>query len=53
LTVREQLQIEVGQKLQVIAFDRRIEFLPIEPASRLRGFLPGISTEVPHEDDRT
>jgi AbrB family looped-hinge helix DNA binding protein len=53
LAVREQLQIEVGQKLQVIAIDRRIEFLPIEPASRLRGFLPGISTEVPHEDGRT
>lgn len=52
LAVREQLQIEAGQKLQVIAFDRRIEFLPIEPAARLRGFLSGISSEVPREDDR-
>jgi AbrB family looped-hinge helix DNA binding protein len=50
--VREQLQIEVGQKLQVVAFDRRIEFLTIEPAKQLRGFLAGIATDVPREDDR-
>ena len=50
--VREQLQIEAGQKLQVIAFDRRIELLPIESARELRGFLAGIATDVPREDDR-
>jgi AbrB family looped-hinge helix DNA binding protein len=50
--VREQLNIEAGQKLQVVAFDRRIELLPIEPAQRLRGFLSGIATDVPREDDR-
>ncbi len=52
LAVREQLRIEAGQKLQVIAFDRRIEFLPIEPARQLRGFLSGIATDIPREDDR-
>lgn len=52
LAVREQLNIEAGQKLQVVAFDRRIELLPIEPARRLRGFLAGIATDVPREDDR-
>jgi AbrB family looped-hinge helix DNA binding protein len=52
LAVREQLRIEAGQKLQVVAFDRRIELLPIEPAQRLRGFLAGIATDVPREDDR-
>lgn len=51
LAVRNALQIEAGQKLQVIAFDRRIELLPIEPAARLRGFLAGIDTDVPREDD--
>jgi AbrB family looped-hinge helix DNA binding protein len=51
--VREQLQIEAGQKLQVLAFDRRIELLPIEPARNLRGFLAGIDTDVPREEDRT
>lgn len=53
LAVREQLQIEAGQKLQVVAFDHRIELLPIEPARRLRGFLGGIGTDVPREDDRS
>ncbi len=50
--IREQLGIEAGQKLQVIAFDRRIELLPIEPAPSLRGFLRGIDTDVPRDDDR-
>lgn len=51
--IREQLQIEAGQKLQVVAFDGRIELLPIEPARQLRGFLAGIETDVPREDDRS
>lgn len=50
--VREQMNIEVGQKLQVLAFERRIELLPVEPARSLRGFLAGIATDVPREDDR-
>jgi AbrB family looped-hinge helix DNA binding protein len=52
LAVRKQLQIEVGQKLQVVAFDNRIELLPIESARQLRGFLAGISTEVARDGDR-
>ena len=51
--VRELLQIEAGQKLHIFAFDRRIELLPIEPARQLRGFLCGIQTDVPREDDRS
>ena len=50
--VREQMNIKAGQKLQVLAFDRRIELLPVEPARQLRGFLQGISTDVPREADR-
>lgn len=51
LAVRNALKLEAGQKLQVIAFDRRIELLPVEPAASLRGFLGGIATDVPREDD--
>lgn len=50
--VREQLHIEAGQKLQVLAYEHRIELLPIEPPRSLRGFLAGIDTEVPREGDR-
>lgn len=50
--VREQLQIEAGQKLQVIVYENRIEFLRIEKPQALRGFLSGIATDVPREGDR-
>jgi hypothetical protein len=50
--VREQLRIEPGQKLQVLAFDHRIEFLSIESPRSLRGFLRGLDTDVPREGDR-
>ncbi|MBS3963841.1 MAG: AbrB/MazE/SpoVT family DNA-binding domain-containing protein [Methylomonas sp.] len=50
--VREQLQIEAGHKLQVIAYENRIEFLRIENPQALRGFLSGIATDVPREGDR-
>lgn len=50
--VREQLHIEVGQKLQVLAYENRIEFLPLESPQALRGFLPGIATDVLREGDR-
>lgn len=50
--VREQLGIAVGQKFQVVAYEHRIEFLPIEPPRSLRGFLPGLDTDVPRDGDR-
>jgi AbrB family looped-hinge helix DNA binding protein len=51
--VREQLRIEPGQKLQVLAFDHhRNEFLAVESPRSLRGFLPGLDTDVPREGDR-
>lgn len=53
LAVREELGIEVGQKLQVLAYGNRIELLPIDPPQALRGFLEGIATDVLRESDRT
>ncbi|MDR2881290.1 MAG: AbrB/MazE/SpoVT family DNA-binding domain-containing protein [Azoarcus sp.] len=50
--IRTQLNIVAGQKFQVLAFEQRIELLPIESAHQLRGFLPGLATDVPREDDR-
>ena len=50
--VREQLGIEPGQKLQVLAYQHRIEFLPVEAPRSLRGFLPGLDSAVPREGDR-
>jgi AbrB family looped-hinge helix DNA binding protein len=46
-SVREQLKIKVGHKLQVLAYENRIELLPIEKPKTFRGFLRGIETNVP------
>jgi AbrB family looped-hinge helix DNA binding protein len=51
-SVRAQMQIMAGQKMQVLTFDRRIELLPIETPQQLRGFLAGIDTTVLREEDR-
>jgi AbrB family looped-hinge helix DNA binding protein len=50
--IREQLELEPGQKVQAFAFGNRIEFVPLRPAKALRGFLRGIDTTVDREPDR-
>lgn len=52
LAVREQLHLLAGQKMQVIAYENRIELIPLEPPARLRGFLKGIDTNIEREGDR-
>lgn len=50
--VRESLGIEPGQKLQVLIYRGCIEFIPLQPMRKMRGFLKGIDTSVPRERDR-
>ena len=50
--VREKLRIQPGQKLQILQFDDRIEFLPLQNIKDMRGFLKGIDTEVKRDGDR-
>jgi AbrB family looped-hinge helix DNA binding protein len=50
---RERLGLEPGQKIQVIVYGNRIELIPLQRASELRGFLRGIDTQVERETDRT
>lgn len=50
--VREALGLEPGQKVEAIAFEGRIELVPLQPAPALRGFLPGLDTSDPREADR-
>ncbi len=40
--VRERMNLQPGEKFQVIGFDDRIEFIPIRPMSEMRGFLKGL-----------
>jgi AbrB family looped-hinge helix DNA binding protein len=42
--IRTQLRLVPGQKVQVIAYGDRIEFIPLKPARALRGMLRGLDT---------
>ena len=44
--------LKPGQKVEAIPFKGRIELIPLHPIESMRGFLKGIDTTVPREDDR-
>ena len=44
--VWEPLDLRPGQRLQVIAYENRIELIPLRPVQASRGFLKGIDTTV-------
>ena len=50
--VRESLNIEPGNKMQAFAYEGRIELIPVMTPQSMRGFLQGIETDVPREEDR-
>lgn len=50
--IRVQLGIKVGQKVQVLPYEGRIEIIPIGSIKKARGFLKGIDTKVERERDR-
>ena len=49
---RESLGLKPGQKVEAIAYEGRIQLVPVEPIEQLRGFLAGIDTRVDREEDR-
>ena len=51
--IRDRLKIQVGQKVQAIAFEDRVELIPVRTAKSMRGFLKGIDTRVDRDADRT
>lgn len=50
--IREALGIAPGQKVQAIQYGDRIEFIPVKRLRHMRGFLKGLESTVPREDDR-
>jgi AbrB family looped-hinge helix DNA binding protein len=50
--VREKLGLTPGQRIQIVVYGDRIELIPVKPIKRMRGFLKGIDTRVPREEDR-
>ena len=50
--IREALHLRPGQRLQIMAIGHRIELIPEHRIEEMEGFLEGIDTEVPREEDR-
>lgn len=51
--IREALGLKPGQKVRVIQYEGRVEFVPVMPARKARGFLKGIDTNVDRDADRS
>jgi len=51
-SIREGLDLHPGQKVHAIQYGDRVELVPVRPIKQMRGFLRGIDTDVPREDDR-
>ena len=50
--IRESLGIQAGQKIQFIAYNQRIEIIPLKDVKAMRGFVKGIDTNVDRDEDR-
>lgn len=50
--IRDELNLEPGQRVQAIAYNNRIELIPVRPLRQMRGFIQGIETDIPREEDR-
>ncbi|MGH8184126.1 MAG: AbrB/MazE/SpoVT family DNA-binding domain-containing protein [Rhodanobacteraceae bacterium] len=50
--IREALGLKPGQKVRVMQYGGRVEYVPLLPVRKARGFLKGIDTDVPREADR-
>ncbi len=50
--IRDLLGLKPGQKVQALAFEDRIELIPVRKIKQMRGFLKGLDTSVEREPDR-
>lgn len=50
--LRRKLGLCPGQKVQAIAYENRIELVPVRPIRQMRGFLKGIDPSVSRDEDR-
>ena len=51
-SVRDSLGLQPGQKMQVVEYEGRIEFIPERDIQELRGFVKGINTAFKRDADR-
>lgn len=50
--IRDALRISVGEKLRVMSYEDRLEFIPVRPVKTMRGFLRGMDSKIDREEDR-
>jgi AbrB family looped-hinge helix DNA binding protein len=50
--LRNALNLTPGQQVQMVAYEDRIEMIPVKKLSEMKGFLKGINTTVEREPDR-
>ena len=50
--IREALRLTAGEKLRVMHYAGRVEFIPVRPMRKMRGFLRGMDTQIEREDDQ-
>jgi AbrB family looped-hinge helix DNA binding protein len=50
LKVRQMLHIKSGQKMQVVAYNNRVVFIPVRPIQEARGSLQGIDSAIDREE---
>ena len=50
--IREALHLTAGEKLRVLHYAGRVEFIPVRPVRQMRGFLRGMDTAIEREPDR-
>ena len=50
--IRNKLKLRPGQKMQILQFGERIEFILLKNIKEARGFLKGMDTNIIREEDR-
>jgi len=50
--IRESLDLRPGEKVQVLRYENRIEFIPVRKMKRMKGFLKGMDTRIKRDKDR-
>jgi AbrB family looped-hinge helix DNA binding protein len=51
-SIRESLKISPGERIHVLQYENRIEYIPEKKMKSMRGFLRGIDTAVKRDQDR-
>jgi AbrB family looped-hinge helix DNA binding protein len=50
--IRKALNLKPGEKLRVLRYGDRVEFIPVRSIQEMRGFLRGMDTRIEREDER-